>query len=445
MSQQSTRAVLTRLLENLGPQREVQHYLQHYGHASGAVAVVRVQGALLDEREEALVSSLAFLREVGLLPVVVVGAGTQLTQALQQAGVDDPKSRGDDAVTPAIVDVARRVYAQQNQRLVQALEELGVRARGLGSNLLAVAPKQPTAPASKGEILDVDDSLLQWPLKQGEIPVVSPLGETREGQVLHLSADHVAHHLTLKLQPKKLVFLTVEGGITDGAGHVLDAINLAEDKERLAGDDALHVESRRRVQRLESLLQQLGPQASVSVTSPEQLPRELFTHRGAGTLVRMGERIERFTSFADVDQGMLRGLLEDVFGRALLPTYFDDKDPFRVYVASNAQATAILTQGAVGEVPYLDKFAVTAKAQGAGVGGALWRRVRRENPKMYWRARCDNSINSWYFKNADGTYRDGDWVVFWVGLDGFDDAKACVQHALSLPASLKAHGRGEAS
>ena len=40
MSQQSTRAVLTRLLENLGPQREVQHYLQHYGHASGAVAVL---------------------------------------------------------------------------------------------------------------------------------------------------------------------------------------------------------------------------------------------------------------------------------------------------------------------------------------------------------------------------------------------------------------------
>ncbi|MCP4502784.1 MAG: hypothetical protein GY822_22830 [Deltaproteobacteria bacterium] len=48
-------------MENLGPQREVQHYLEHYGQPSESIAVVvRVQGSLLDDGLEALVSSFAF-------------------------------------------------------------------------------------------------------------------------------------------------------------------------------------------------------------------------------------------------------------------------------------------------------------------------------------------------------------------------------------------------
>ena len=36
---------------------------------------------------------------------------------------------------------------------------------------------------------------------------------------------------------------------------------------------------------------QLPLSSSVSITRPDELAKELFTHRGSGTLVRRGERI----------------------------------------------------------------------------------------------------------------------------------------------------------
>jgi acetylglutamate kinase len=33
--------------------------------------------------------------------------------------------------------------------------------------------------------------------------------------------------------------------------------------------------------------------------------------------------------------------------------------------------------------------------------------------------------------------------VFWYGLDGFDEIRACIDHALALPATLREHGTVE--
>ena len=102
------------------------------------------------------------------------------------------------------------------------------------------------------------------------------------------------------------------------------------------------------------------------------------------------------------------------------------------------RAAAIVTLE--GKIPFLDKFAVTLQAQGAGIGSSLWHRMRDENPKLFWRARHDNPINPWYFERSDGTFRDRQWIVFWYGLDGFDEVKESIQRALSLPPSLLVGG-----
>jgi acetylglutamate synthase len=182
------------------------------------------------------------------------------------------------------------------------------------------------------------------------------------------------------------------------------------------------------------MLCSLPRSTSVSITSPDHLAKELFTHRGAGTLVRLGERVRLYESFADVDTVRLRDLLESCFGRRLADGYFESKAPFRVYLSDSYRATAILTRE--GDAPYLDKFAVTPEAQGEGIGGSIWQRMTRENPKFFWRARSNNPINGWYAEKADGLYRSSQWVVFWVGLSGFDAIERCVKHALSLPPSL---------
>jgi len=83
----SIRSVIVRLLQTLSSKKEVDHYLRHYGAASNNFAVIKVGGGLIRDELEVLVSSLAFLVDVGLTPVVIHGAGPQLNAKLEAKGV----------------------------------------------------------------------------------------------------------------------------------------------------------------------------------------------------------------------------------------------------------------------------------------------------------------------------------------------------------------------
>ena len=77
-------------------------------------------------------------------------------------------------------------------------------------------------------------------------------------------------------------------------------------------------------------------------------------------------------------------------------------------------------------VPYLDKFAVLKKSQGAGgVADILFNAmVRVCFPNgVCWRSRKDNPVNKWYFERSLGTWKipEMDWTMFWTTPGILDD------------------------
>lgn len=437
-----TKDIIVRLLANLGSRREVEQYLHHYSSVeSQKFAIIKVGGILLEHKLDTLVSALSFLQTVGLTPIVVHGASPQLTRALAAAGVAD-ESIGSHRVTPpAVLEIARRVLLRENLRLVEALEAAGTRARPITSGVFRAERVTDERVGLVGEVADIEEDLIRSAIRSGQLPIIAPLGESVGGQILGLSSDRAAYRLARHIKPHKLILLTETGGILDDEGQLFSAINLAEDYETLLREDWVHQDMRERLQDLKELLEGMPPSTSVSITAPDQLAKELFTHKGAGTLVRLGERVRTFEDFSQVDTIRMTTLLEACFGRRLSPSYFRDKKPYRIYLADSYRATAIVTREL--GVPYLDKFAVTTEAQGVGVGGSIWMRMTKENPKLFWRARADNAINPWYFQNADGAYKTDRWVVFWIGLSSYEEIRDCVDRALSLPPTLQEHGTGD--
>ncbi|MDH3894961.1 MAG: hypothetical protein OES78_10440, partial [Chromatiales bacterium] len=84
-----TRQIIVRLLGNFGSQKEIQQYLRRFSSIeSEKFAVVKVGGATLHKQLGGLSSSLAFLQQVGLTPIVVHGGGPQLDLALEAEGIE---------------------------------------------------------------------------------------------------------------------------------------------------------------------------------------------------------------------------------------------------------------------------------------------------------------------------------------------------------------------
>jgi acetylglutamate kinase len=264
--------------------------------------------------------------------------------------------------------------------------------------------------------------------------VIASLGETDHGQILNVNADFAANELVQVLQPYKIVFLTGTGGLLDGEGKVIDSINLSTEYDHLMAQPWLHSGMRLKVEQIKDLLDQLPLTSSVSITRPSELAKELFTHKGSGTLVRRGEKVVRYTSWDQLDRERLRGLIESSFGRRMVADYFDRTTPQCVYVSENYRAAVILVD--VDGTTYLDKFAVLDDAQGEGLGRAVWQVMRDENPRLFWRSRHGNLVNPFYYAESDGCYKQEKWKVFWYGIYAFGDIERCVEHCRTRPPTL---------
>jgi bifunctional N-acetylglutamate synthase/kinase len=142
--------------------------------------------------------------------------------------------------------------------------------------------------------------------------------------------------------------------------------------------------------------------------------KELFTVRGAGTLIKRGTAIQRRDSYAELDLGRLRQLLESSFQRALDPDFFE-RAPLAIYFEASYRGALIVHHER--PAPYLTKFAVEPEAQGEGIGNDLWQAMLRDFPRLFWRGRPDNPINSWYQSVCDGMLRLPRWQLFWRGIE----------------------------
>lgn len=437
MSDQSgekLREVVIQVLSELGTtSREGQYYLTRYSRTDLLrFAVIKVGGAVLEQKLEALAESLALLRKLGLMPIILHGAGPQLDRALKQAGVDSEKPGGLRVTTPAVMKVLRPVVYRANRDLVQALQAEGVRAHGIQHGVFVCDYLDQEHLGLVGDVRRVDLEAIRDVVDSGALPVVACLGESDTGQVMNINADIAARELILAVRPYKIIFLADTGGLLDESGRVIRVISLRNDFEKLRAQPWVHSGMLLKLEQISEMLSVLPDTASVSITSVENLVTELFTHRGAGTLIRVGESVLESDRIDHADEAGLRKLLESSFGRQLRPDYFDDLDLKFLLRSESYGAAAIVLEG-VDNVPYLDKFAVTAEGQGGGVGNIVWQELIKRCPKLYWRSRSDNPLNRWYFNQADCSFSSQKWVTFLRGVDDFDQLKRCRDDSFLRP------------
>jgi acetylglutamate kinase len=235
--------------------------------------------------------------------------------------------------------------------------------------------------------------------------------------------------LARALDTRKLVLLRRRGGLGlrgEGPlelapGHALPSlggwisvVNLRTDRGALVASKRFPKRDGELLDCAGRLIDRVAPNPLlVSVASPLNLMRELFTVKGAGTLVKLGTPVERHDAYDAVDVARIAALVQASFGRTLSPEFFS-KPPLAVLLETEYRGAAILH--ASEPAPYLSKFAVLPEAQGEGIGFDLWQAITRDFPSFFWRTRHDNPVLPWYLGVADGMARTERWTIFWRGL-----------------------------
>ncbi len=420
-------------LQSLTNSQEAKHYLTRFHNNELRFAVVKVGGGTLANELAELTQSLALLAHLGLTPIIIHGAGIQLDQAIDQAGITTIKKDGLRVTDAATMQVVRPVMYEVNQQLVAALEAQGVRATGVVHGVFECDYLDQDQYGLVGEVKNIHLSPIKQALQMGHVPVLSCLGETASGQVVNINADIATRELVWQINPHKIIFVTPTGGLLDQDQQIISAIHLHNSYDQLMQADWLHSGMKLKLEQIKQMLEPMDSGHSVSITSSQNLTRELFTHQGAGTYINMGEQIHAHDALNPALEAELMALFEHSFGQQFQAGFLQSLPIKAIYLAESGRAAALVTEGFRGHA-YLHKFAVTPAAQGEGLASALWRTIKQNHPQMYWRSRQSNAINGWYFKQAECAIKApaaaGAWVGFACGLFPAE-AMTCMHHAFT--------------
>jgi hypothetical protein len=163
-------------------------------------------------------------------------------------------------------------------------------------------------------------------------------------------------------------------------------------------------------------LQSSLPGCHISVTSPINLLREIFTIKGAGTVFRAESSIRYSNTVSLEERDRIVSLLERSFGKKLIGIDFMN-EVGHYYIEEKYRAAALLIDTEFGA--YLSKFAVGTEARGAGLAQDIWEEMRGRHSSIFWRARRGNSINRWYAVLCDGFHRTERFTIYWKGVDPY--------------------------
>ncbi|KAI2605144.1 Aspartate/glutamate/uridylate kinase [Hypoxylon fragiforme] len=426
----TTRAAVIQVLNNVGSKREVQQYLSHFSSVSSQqFAIIKVGGAILTDYLDELCSSLSFLYHVGLFPIIVHGAGPQLNKLLEDAGVEPEFEEGIRITDGKTLGIARRLFLAENLKLVQRLEEMGVRARPITSSVFTADYLDKEKWKFVGKITEVNKEPIQTAIENGYLPILTSMAETREGQVLNVNADVAAGELAREFEPLKVVYLSEKGGLFDGNVQKISAINLDEEFDHIMSQPWCKFGTRLKIREIKDLLETLPRSSSVAIIHPADLQKELFTDSGAGTLIRRGDKLitaESVADFSDLEK------LKDVLvrdrevrdARATVDRYLDflKGKKFKAYFDEPMKALAVVLDPAPDQsYSTLATLTITKSGWLTNVADNLFAAIKKEYPSLVWTVKADDENLTWFFDKADGSIVRGNDVMFWYGIEPGDE------------------------
>lgn len=264
----------------------------------GKVVVVKFGGnAMVDaELQKAFAEDMAYLRWVGIRPVVVHGGGPQISARLAELGIESEFRGGFRVTTTETISVVRDVLREQiSAQLAELIQESGAETSimsGEDANLFRAektileSEDGPVDIGLVGEVTQVNPRIVLEALEAGRIPVISTVAPTTSGELLNVNADLAAAALAVALGAEKLMVLTdVPGLYSDWPNRdsLVSEITTAELETLIPSLES------GMIPKMQSCLRAVQggvPTAHViDGRTPHSILLEIFTVTGVGTIV----------------------------------------------------------------------------------------------------------------------------------------------------------------
>jgi len=278
---------LKNILPINGPSaEEVKKYINKYHNEK---IVIKCGGSVLIDPDlfNLFISDIAIITKLGITPAIVHGGGKRINEKLKKLNIESTFIKGLRVTNKNTIEVVENVLVDFNREIVNALKNRKCEAISITTkenNIISVKPERKEL-GFVGIPTEIKINFLDEFIKKKSIPVVAPIGLS-ENQVYNINADVCSGSLAKDLKSRRLLLMTDVAGVLDKNKNLISEINSSVAEKMLKDGDI----SGGMIPKINTCLDAVNNGVTgvviVDGRKPHSILFELFSDKGAGTLIR---------------------------------------------------------------------------------------------------------------------------------------------------------------
>jgi len=283
--------MITKKIETAKTLLDALPYIKQYRNE---IFVIKYGGSaqINPDLKEKFAQDIILLYLVGIKPVVVHGGGNRINAMLEKLQLGSEFVDGMRVTTEEVMEVVEMVLSGSiNKEITTLLNLHGGKALGISgkdANFIVAEPKANGKYGLVGEIVNIDNKVIDNLIQEGFIPVIAPIGsgDTINHPGFNINADLAASKIAGKLNAKKILFMTDIVGVLDKEKNLLETLT-EQEIEDLKADGTIHGGMIPKVDAcLEAVDAGVEKAHIIDGRVEHSILLEIFTSDGVGTVIK---------------------------------------------------------------------------------------------------------------------------------------------------------------
>ena len=279
---------LEKIIPKDGPSiEEVEKYIEKY---SNEIIVIKCGGSVLLDRNlfNQFVEDIAVINKLDLSVIVVHGGGKNIKLKLDKLNIETKFIDGLRVTDEKTIKVVEEALLELNFEILSNINNHQANAISVTpqKNNIINVKQQSKELGFVGSPNKINKEILLNIIKERKVPIMVPMGIGDDGKFYNINADTAAGAVAKELNARRLLLMTDVEGVLDQNNNLLSEINSILANKMLEEGSI----SGGMIPKINTCLDSVNNGVTgvviVDGRKPHSILFELFSDKGAGTLIR---------------------------------------------------------------------------------------------------------------------------------------------------------------
>ena len=278
-------------LENIIPKNgptinEVKKYINKYNKE---IIVIKCGGSVLLESSlfDQFIEDVSVIKKLGLNVIIVHGGGKNIKKKLDENKIVSKFIDGLRVTNERTISIVENSLNELNSEIVKKLNQKSCIAFSINSKNNIFKVKQISNDLGYvGDPEFIENEYLKKLIDEKKLPIIVPMGKGDNNKIYNINADIAAGAIAKSLNSRRLLLMTDVEGVLDKNNRLVSEL-YSEIAEKMIEDGIIKGGMIPKINTcLDAVHNGVTGVAIIDGRKPHSILFELFSDKGAGTLIR---------------------------------------------------------------------------------------------------------------------------------------------------------------